>query len=265
MANNKDRFDNEREKVTLGEDQFNDLPRVKNDQISQNEKNEVIEVDKVIVDNETIPDKRRPASRWKIFGILAAIGLILTLFSETIRAAVFRSEDSLLFVPKGGILIPPVGVILITIGIALVTISFISLFNRRGKLTRQQKGIAVLIGVLLIGLGVSTFFRYVDFRENTVTDRTLLTTRSYTYLDVTEVNASTIVEGEDNRLSYNYIFQNGKSYDIRVNETNMREVRKIDTKIKGTARRSIDNYAIQEMERMQMYTKEEALNLFILE
>jgi len=217
------------------------------------------------VDKDQRPDKRSPSSRWKPFGILAAVGLVLTLFSETIRTAVFRSEDSLLFVPKGGILIPPVGVILMTIGVALVIIAFISLFNRKGKLTRQQKGIAVLIGVLLIGLGFSTFFRYVDFRENTVTDRTLLTTRSYTYFDVTEVNATTTVEGEDNRLNYNYIFQNGKSYDIRVNETNMMEVRKIDTKIKGTARRSIDNYAIQEMERMKMYTKEEALNLFILE
>jgi hypothetical protein len=265
VASNKDQFDNEREKVTLGEERFHDLPRVQEDETRQNEQNEVIEVDKVIVDNEKTPDKRRPGSKWKTFGILFAIGLVLTIFSETIRTAIFRSEDSLLFVPKGGILIPPVGVILITIGIALVIIAFISLFNRRGKLTGQQKGIAILVGILLTLLGVSTFFRYVDFRENTVTDRTLLTTRSYTYLDVTEVNASTIVEGEDNRLSYNYIFQNGKSYDIRVNETNMMEVRKIDTKIKGTARRSIDNYAIQEMERMKMYTKDEALNLFILE
>ncbi|WP_312649806.1 DUF308 domain-containing protein [Proteiniclasticum sp.] len=265
MASNKDQFESEREKVTLGEDRFRELPRVEEENRKQNGQDEVIEVDRVIVDNEKIPDKKRPGRRWKSFGILAAIGLVLTIFSETIRAAVFRSEDSLLFVPKGGILIPPVGVILITLGTALVIIAFISLFNRRGRLTGQKKGIAILIGVLLIVFGVSTFFRYVDFRENTVTDRTLLTTRSYTYLDVTEVNASTIVEGEDNRLSYNYIFQNGRSYDIRVNETNMMEVRKIDTKIKGTARRSIDNYAIQEMERMKMYTKEEALNLFILE
>ncbi len=265
MASNKDHYDNEREKVTLGEERFKELPKVKDETVRENRQNEVIEVDKVIVDHDQIPDKRRPVSKWKTFGILAAIGLILTIFAETIRAAIFRSDDSLLFVPKGGLLIPPVGVILIIVGAALMSIAFISLFNRGGKLTRQQKGIAVLIGVILVGLGVSTFFRYVDFRENTVTDRTLLTTRSYTYLDVTEVNASTIVEGEDNRLSYNYIFQNGKSYDIRVNETNMMEVRRIDTKIKGTARRSIDNYAIQEMERMKMYTKDEALNLFILE
>lgn len=265
MANNKDPYEHKREKVTLGEDQFHDLPKVQEDHNRANKENEVIEVDKVIVDQGQIPDKRKPVSKWKIFGILGAIGLILTIFSETIRTAIFRSDDSLLFVPKGGILIPPVGVILLILGAALVSIAFISLFNRRGKLTGQQKGIAVLIGLLLMGVGVSTFFRYVDFRENTVTDRTLLTTRSYTYLDVTEVNASTIVEGEDNRLRYNYIFQNGKNYTIRVNETNMMEVRKIDTKIKGTARRSIDNYAIQEMERMKMYTKDEALNLFILE
>ena len=46
---------------------------------------------------------------------------------------------------------------------------------------------------------------------------------------------------------------------------NKDEVKLIDTKIKNTAKRSIDNYAIQEMERLGMYSKDEALKLFILE
>ncbi|NLB21124.1 MAG: hypothetical protein GX829_09990, partial [Clostridium sp.] len=77
--------------------------------------------------------------------------------------------------------------------------------------------------------------------------------------------ASTYADGENTKLKYTYELTDGRTYEIIVTERNMEEVRAIDKKIKGTARRSIDNYAILEMERLKMYTKDEALKLFILE
>lgn len=264
MANSNENHENEREKVTLGEERFEALPKVQEEIAKINETDEVIEVDKVIVQHEP-EDKRKKRGRLKFYASLSVVIVLLALFAEPLRRMIFQGEDSLLFLPKSGIFSPQIGVVLLTVGVVIAVIAFISLFNRRGKMTVKQKWVTILLGVLLVVSGFSTFFRYVDFKENTVTDRSLLTVRSYTYLDVVEVNASTYTEGEDNRLSYSYKFQNGRSYDVSVTESNMEAVRKIDTKIKTTARRSIDNYAIQEMERLKMYTEEEALKLFILE
>jgi len=93
----------------------------------------------------------------------------------------------------------------------------------------------------------------------------MLITRAYTYMDIIEVNATTEASGENMQLHYHFKLEDGKSYDVLVNANNMVSIKKIDTKIKSTAKRSIDNYAIQEMERLKMYTKDEALKLFILE
>lgn len=264
MANSNGNNENEREKVTLGEERFEALPKVSEEIKKINETDEVIEVDKVIIQREPV-DKGKKKGRMKFYAVLAVVIFFLALFAEPLRRTIFKGDDSLLFLPKGGLFNPQVGVVLMTLGVVIAVIAFISLFNRRGKMTLKQKWVTILLGVLLVVSGFSTFFRYVDFKENTVTDRSLLSMRSYTYLDVAEVNASTYTEGEDNRLSYTYKFQNGRTYDVSVSEDNMEAVRKIDTKIKGTAKRSIDNYAIQEMERLKMYTKEEALKLFILE
>ena len=129
----------------------------------------------------------------------------------------------------------------------------------------QQKGIALLLGILVAFVGFTSFFRYVDYTETRIIDRSIFFTREATYMDVLEVHASTYQEGENNRLNYHYKLQNGRSYDVKVSESNMEAVKKIDGKIRSTTKRSIDNFAILEMERLGMYSKDEALNLFIIE
>lgn len=262
-----DKKDSQKDKVTLGEEKF-----VKNPEYDekaeegyvQNDKKDVVEVDQVKKVEETGKESKK-FGKLKNFFLFFAIVAILALASGIIQETVFKSKESLVFMPKGGILVPWVGVIAMAIGAVLAVISFISLFNKRGKLAVNQKWLLIAVGIVFLVVGFSSFFRYVDFKENSIVDRSMLVTRAYTYMDITEVNATTEALGENMQLHYQFKLEDGKSYDVSVNANNMTAIKKIDTKIKGTARRSIDNYAIQEMERLKMYTKDEALKLFILE
>jgi len=270
MTNNNDPNNHEREKVTLGDETFEKLPEVQEEQPKGKNENEVIEVDQVLVSEGDENGKARKPGKMKFFGILAAIVAVLAIFAEAIREMIFKAEDSLLFLPKGGVFSPPVGVILISIGITLTIIAFISLFNRRGKLSKQQKWISVLVGIVLVVLGVSTFFRFVDFRGNTIVDRTMLTNTSYTYLEVAEVNAYVEPEGEGNSLFYNFKLQksgsgNTKSYDVKVTDKNKNDVKSIDSRISNPVRNNINSSAVDEMVKLEMYTREEALKLFNFE
>ncbi len=273
--------DKKKDKVTLGEEQFNaktnggfeeeleeQTKLIPSDQDNIYDRDNV-EYDEVISPSEVIVDepvdKKKSQGKLKFFGVLIIILLLLIFFAESIRTAVFKGQDSLIFLPKDGVLIPQVGVILLVLGLLASGIALVSLFNREGKLSKKQKGLTILVGLLLAFIGFSTFFRYVDFKETTIIDKSILTTRTYPYLDINDVDASTYTDGENTKLKYTYELTDGRTYEIVVTEPNMEEVRAIDKKIKGTARRSIDNYAIQEMERLKMYTKDEALKLFILE
>lgn len=264
----------EKEKVTLGQEKFeasqseteknHPAPVLQKNQDEEQVKN-VVEPDKVLVKKEEKSMSFKKPKKGQMYAFFAAFVLIAVLLSETVRKAVFRAEDSLIFISKGGVLIPPVGTALIALGITLFIISTISLFNKRGKLTGQQKWIAVLLSLLVAAVGFTSYFRYVDFTESKLIDRSVFYNRESTYLDVSEVHATTKTEGESNALYYHYKLLNGRSYDLKVSDKNMEAVKFIDSKIKNTAKRSIDNYAIQEMVRLGMYSKEEALNLFILE
>jgi len=262
-----DKKDSQKDKVTLGEEKFAKNPEYDNkpeEGYIQNEKKEVVEVDQFKEVQETGKEKRK-FGKFKNFLLFFAVVAILALASGIIQESIFKSKESLVFMPKGGIFVPWVGVIAMAVGVVLAVISFISLFNKRGKLLFNQKWLLIAIGLVLMIVGFSTFFRYVDFKENSIVDRSMLVTRAYTYLDIAEVNATTTAAGENMQLHYEFKLEDGKNYDVLVNAKNMTAIKKIDTKIKGTARRSIDNYAIQEMERLKMYTKDEALKLFILE
>ncbi len=259
--------DKNKEKITLGEEKFEPKPYEKEeiyDRDQVEEEREII-IPTEVVKDEPLEKRRKSGGKIKFFIAVGAVLVLLTLFAESLRTAIFKGQDSLIFLPKGGIFIPQMGVILITLGLLATGIAFVSLFNKEGKLSKKQKALTVLVGLIVAIIGVSTFFRYVDFRESTIVDKTILTTRAYPYLDVNDVEASTYADGEETKLKYTYGLQDGKRYQVMVTEKNMVEVREIDKKIKGTARRSIDNYAIQEMERLKMYTKDEALALFILE
>ncbi|MGB4589447.1 MAG: DUF308 domain-containing protein [Clostridiaceae bacterium] len=262
-----DKKDSQKDKVTLGEDKFAKNPEYDKDieeSYVQNDKKEVVEVDQVKEIKRTGKETRK-FGKTKNFLLFFAVVALLALASGIIQEMIFKSKESLVFMPKGGILVPWVGVVAMAVGGVLCVISFISLFNKRGKLPLNQKWLLIAVGIVFLVVGFSSFFRYVDFKENSIVDRSMLVTRAYTYMDVTEVNASTTVSGENMQLHYRFKLEDGKTYDVLVNENNMAKIKSIDTKIKGTARRSIDNYAIQEMERLKMYTKDEALKLFILE
>ena len=273
MTNGKNKDD--KEKVTLGQEKFEaPLPLSKEEDqvdlklakdLQEEKKKNVVEPDQVLVKKEEKSMAFKKPKKSQMYALLAALVLILVLLSETIRRSMFRAEDSLIFVPKGGVLIPPVGTAMIAAALILFSIASISLFNKRGKLTRQQKGIALLVSILIAFIGFTSYFRYVDFTETKLIDRSIFANRESTYLDVTEVHASTKQDGENNVLYYHYKLLSGRDYELKVTGKNKDEVKLIDTKIKNTAKRSIDNYAIQEMERLGMYSKDEALKLFILE
>lgn len=280
MKNNKG--EDKKDKVTLGEEQFNEIKEENRlnetehqESLSPVNEDEIYDRDEIdsskkvissgqVIKNEPI-EKKKTFGKAKVIGAGVVIILLLILFAESIRTAIFKADGSLIFLPKDGVLIPQIGVIFIALGIGAALIALISLFNREGKLNQKQKAVTIVVGLLVAFIGVSTFFRYVDFKERTIIDKSILTTRTYPYLDIIDVDASTYADGEDTQLKYTYELTDGRTYEILVTKNNMEEVREIDQKIKGTARRSIDNYAIQEMERLNMYTKDEALELFILE
>lgn len=273
MTNGKNK--DEKEKVTLGQEKFEAPLSLKEEEAMEDQKlakdlleekkKNVVEPDQVLVKKEDKSMTFKKPKKGQMYALLAALVLILVLLSETIRRSVFRAEDSLIFVPKGGMLIPPVGTAMIAAALILFIIASISLFNKRGKLTSQQKGIALLLSILLAFIGFTSYFRYVDFTETKLIDRSIFANRESTYLDVSEVHASTKQEGENNVLYYRYKLKSGREYELKVTEENKDKVKLIDTKIKNADKRSIDNHAIQEMDRLGMYSKDEALKLFILE
>lgn len=103
MTNTNDSKNHEREKVTLGDETFESLPEVQEVQTEEKSRNEVIEVDQVLVSDEDEKGKIRKPGKMKFFGILAAIVIVLAIFAEAIREMIFKAEDSLLFLPKGGV------------------------------------------------------------------------------------------------------------------------------------------------------------------
>lgn len=221
-----------------------------------------VKPDKVVVGKKTIVLHLKT----KILLGLGVVGLILALLANPLQRALFQGEDSLIFLPKGGLLSAPLGVVLLFAGGATLFIALKSLITKKGRLKSRQKWLAALAGLLVMVLGFSAFFRYVDFKENTIVDRSFLVTRAYTYLDVNEVNVSSNrVSDSETELTYEYLMVNGRGFQVKVTGGNMMAIKKIDTRIRSTVKRSIDNFSIQEMERLGMYTREEALRIFVIE
>lgn len=221
-----------------------------------------VKPDKVVVGKKTFTLHLKT----KILLGLGLVGLVLALLANTLQRYLFQGADSLIFLPKGGLLSAPLGVVLLFAGATALFIALKSLITKKGRLQSRQKWMVALAGLLVMVLGFSAFFRYVDFKENTIVDRSFLVTRAYTYLDVNEVNVSSNrISDNETILTYEYRMVNGRGFEVKVTGGNMMEIKKIDTRIRSTVKRSIDNFSIQEMERLGMYTREEALRIFVIE
>lgn len=256
-----------REKVVLGDDVYEAPERNEEDKLpvlnDRESRKNYVEVDKV--NAEVVREKkgRGVFDNLKMYGIGLVVVALLALAANTLQNLLFRSPDSLIFLGNTGVLTPPVGVILMGIGILAVLFAAVSFVHKNSKYSGKQKGSILLVGLLLMILGLTTFFKYVDFRENTILDRSFISSKAFTYFDVTEVRANfDSARPEGSRLIYSFVLPGNKVYDIIVGSRNMEALKTIDTKIIATAKRSIDNFALQEIVRLNMYTEDEAMRLF---
>ena len=267
--NPTDRVDenSKRDKVVLGDDVYEKPERTEEKKLpvvtEKESRKNYVEVDKV--DAEVVREKkgRGVFDNLKMYGIGLAVVALIALFANAIQSMLFRSPDSLIFLGNTGVLTPPVGVILMGIGILAVIFAAVSFVHKNSRYSGKQKGSILLVGLLLVVVGLTSFFKYVDFRENTILDRTFISSRAHTYFDVTEVRANfDAARPEGSRLIYSFVLPGSRVYDINVSSGNMEALKAIDTKIIATAKRSIDNFALQEIVRIGMYTEDEALRLF---
>ncbi|NLC65669.1 MAG: hypothetical protein GX752_01850 [Clostridium sp.] len=233
------------------------------------EEKDIIDVDEVYEYDEYQKKDEKKEKRFfktKVTLVVILIAAVLSILSPIIQEMIFRSDDARMFIPQSGIFGTRLGTVLIFLGIYIIVYSFNYLFKKNTKFNTKQKWVMIALGLLISIVGISTFFRYTEYKENTIVQRNIFQENSYSYLDITEVNVATrSLTGKNSTIKYEYVLKNEKVFVIKVTESNMKEVRNIDGKIKSTARRSIDNYSIQEMERLGMYSKDEALKLFIIE
>lgn len=256
-----------KERVVLGDDVYEAPERKEEENLpvvnERESRKNYVEVDQVKAEVVREKKGRGVFDNLKMYGIGLALVALLALAANFLQNLLFRSPDSLIFLGNTGVLTPPVGVILMGIGILAVIFAAVSFVHKNSKYSGKQKGSILLVGLLLMLLGLTTFFKYVDFRENTILDKSFLSSKAFTYFDVTEVRANfDAARPEGSRLVYSFVLPGNKVYDIIVSSRNMEELKTIDTKIIATAKRSIDNFALQEIVRLNMYTEDEAMRLF---
>jgi len=227
---------------------------------------EYVEVDKVITEPaEKVKPKRSFIDNLKTYLIFFLIVAIAALSANLVQRMVFKSPDSLIFLGNKGVLTPPAGAVLAGFGVLVIAFGVISAVHKNSRLTGNMKAFTIVGGLFLIFMGYTTFVKYVDFRENTILDSCLFSSKGFAYLDVTEVRASyDSAKTEGRRLLYTFTLPGGRSYAIDVTKATMDSLKLIDTKVGVTAKRVIDNYALQEMVRLGMYTEEEALKIFMM-
>lgn len=267
---NNDKFNEHEDKYLKNQDENLEDKYLEDESFKADDQSkDIIDVDEVYEYDDYKEKDKKKGKRFfktKFTLVMIVITVILSILSPLIQEAIFRSDDSKMFIPKTGILGTRIGTVFLLLGIYIIIYSFNYLFKKNTKFNTKQKWIMISLGVLISIFGVSTFFNYTEYKENTLVQNNILQENSYSYLDVTEVNVSTWnINGKNSVLKYEYKLRNEKDFIVKVTESNMREVRSIDSKIKSTARRSIDNFSIQEMERLGMYSKDEALKLFIIE
>lgn len=260
------------ERVVLGEDVFEkseDVEMFEGKPALNGESEagrEYVEVDKVLTEpSGKVKPKRSLIDNLKTYLIFILIVAVIAFASNLIQRLVFKSPDSLIFLGNTGMLTPPVGAVIAGIGVIAIVFGVISLVHKNSRLSGNMKGFAVALGLFLIFIGYTTFVKYVDFRENTILDSSLFSSKGFAYLDVTEVRASyDSAKTEGRRLLYTFTLPGGRSYEVDVTRTTMERLKLIDTKVGLTAKRVIDNYALQEIVRLGMYTEEEALKIFMM-
>ncbi len=227
---------------------------------------EYVEVDKVVVEPAgKVKPKRSFIDNLKTYLIFFLVVAIAALGANFFQRMVFKSPDSLIFLGNTGVLTPPIGAVLAGLGVLALVFGVISAVHKNSRLTGNMKALTVAGGLFLIFMGYTTFVKYVDFRENTILDSSLFSSKGFAYLDVTEVRASyDSAKTEGRRLLYTFALPGGRSYEIDVTKATMDSLKLIDTKVGVTAKRVIDNYALQEIVRLGMYTEEEALKIFMM-
>jgi hypothetical protein len=227
---------------------------------------EYVEVDKVVVEPAgKVKPKRSFIDNLKTYLIFFLVVAIAALGANFFQRMVFKSPDSLIFLGNTGVLTPPIGAVLAGLGVLALVFGVISAVHKNSRLTGNMKALTVAGGLFLIFMGYTTFVKYVDFRENTILDSSIFSSKGFAYLDVTEVRASyDSAKTEGRRLLYTFALPGGRSYEIDVTKATMDSLKLIDTKVGVTAKRVIDNYALQEIVRLGMYTEEEALKIFMM-
>ena len=225
--------------------------------------------------DQGISDQERRSKRNKnraIAGlILGAIAALLIYFAPNLQEFIFKTQDnSLIFNSPSGLYGPRAGVIEILLGIfALVMV--ISTFFGKPKTSNQRKDqpevkrrnpfrIAGLILLVLIPLGFASLFKFTEFRNDNIRFSSLFNQNELA--SYSQVQKQTIYnEGED----IFYTLQTSGSPETTINITKfpVEAIKKLDLKLPVERNVSISTEVINKLVEREIYTRDEALRLFI--
>lgn len=226
-------------------------------------------------DEEEIPESKRPSNRNKNRAIaaliLGAIAVLLIFFAPNLQEFIFKTQDnSLIFNSPSGLYGPRAGVIEILLGIfALVMVISTFFGNRKTHTPRKDQPetkrrnpfrIAGLIMLVLIPLGFASLFKFTEFRNDNIRFSSLFNQNELA--SYSQVQKQTIYnQGDD--IFYTLQTSGSPETTIKITDFPVEDIKKLDLKLPVERNVSISTEVINKMVEREIYTRDEALRLFI--
>lgn len=227
-----------------------------------------------INDPENIDQERRSnRNKNRAIGalILAAIAALLIFFAPDLQKIIFKTQDnSLIFNSPSGLYGPRAGVIEILFGVfGLVMV--ISTFFGKGKPSTPRKGqaevkrrnpfrVAGLIMLVLIPLGFASLFKFTEFRNDNIRFSSLFNQNELA--SYSQVQKQTIYN-EGNDIFYTLQTSGSPETTIKITDFPVEDIKKLDLKLPVERNVSISTEVINKLVEREIYTRDEALRLFI--
>lgn len=226
-------------------------------------------------DIKELSDKERRSKRTqrRIISalVVGAIAALLIFFAPNLQAAIFKTQDnSLIFNSPSGIYGPRAGMVEILLGILGLVLVISSFFGKRKTNTTyngQPEGkrsnpfrIAGLIMLVLIPIGFASLFKFTEFRNDNIRFSSLFNQNKV--VNYSQVQDQTIFnEGED--IFYRLQTSGAPESTIKITDFPVEAIKQLDLKFPVERNVSISTEVLNKIVEREIYTRDEALRLFI--
>ncbi len=203
--------------------------------------------------------------------IFAVIALLLYFFAPQLQEMIFKTQDnSLIFSPASGIFGPRAGIVEILLGILGLILVFSTFFTKRkeerlSKQQAQQKPsnplrTAGLLMLILIPIGFASLFNFTEFRNDDIRFSSLFNQNKAAAYN--QVQKQTIYN-EGNDIFYQFDMIDAPNTTVKITDHPVESVKLLDLKLPVTRNVSISTEVIDKLVEREIYTRDEALRLFI--